>query len=109
LATLALIATLYLARAFFVPLLIGILGSYMLRPAVDWLKLLYVPRPLAAALVLLVLVGSLSWIAFSLRDETTTIIEKLPEAALKLRHNLNASRGGNPTALQNMQRAGVRE
>lgn len=105
LAVLALIAALYLARAFFVPLLIGILASYMLRPAVDWLKALYVPRPVAAALVLVVLVGSFSWIAISLRDEATTMIEKLPEATHKLRQNLSAARADSPTALQNMQQA----
>jgi len=105
LAVIALVAALYLARAFFVPLLIGILASYMLRPVVDWLKALHIPRPVAAALVLVVLVGSLSWITFSLRDETTTMIEKLPEAAHKLRQNLSAARAGSPTALQNMQTA----
>ena len=105
LAVFALVAALYLARAFFVPLLIGILASYMLRPVVDWLKALHVPRPVAAALVLVVLVGSLSWIAFSLRDEAITMIEKLPEATHKLRQNLSIARAGNPTALQNMQQA----
>ena len=35
LAVLALVAALYLARAFFVPLLIGILASYALHPLVD--------------------------------------------------------------------------
>ena len=105
LAVIALVAALYFARAFFVPLLIGILASYMLRPVVDGLKALHVPRPVAAALVLVVLVGSLSWIAFSLRDEATTMIEKLPEAAHKLRQNLSAARAGSPTALQNMQKA----
>ena len=104
-AVIALVATLYLARSFFVPLLIGILASYMLRPLVDWLKVLHVPRPVAAALVLVVLVGSLSWIAFSLRDEATAMIEKLPEASQKLRQNLSAARAGSPTALQNMQKA----
>lgn len=105
LAVIALVAALYLARTFFVSLLIGILASYMLRPVVDWMKALHVPRPMAAALVLVVLVGSLSWIAFSLRDEATTMIEKLPEAAHKLRQNLSTARAGNPTALQNMQKA----
>ncbi|MHB8455748.1 MAG: AI-2E family transporter [Acidiferrobacterales bacterium] len=69
------------------------------------LKAIYVPRPLAAALVLAVLVGGLSWITFSLRDEATTMIDKLPQAALKLRQNLRAARAGSPTALQNMQKA----
>ena len=38
LAVIALVAALYLARAFFVPLLIGILASYTLSPVVGWLK-----------------------------------------------------------------------
>ena len=105
LAVIAIVAALYLARAFFVPLLIGVLASYMLRPVVDWLKALHIPRPVAAALVLVVLVGGLSWIASSLSDEATTMIEKLPEAAHKLRQNLSAARDGSPTALQNMQKA----
>lgn len=105
LAVIALVAALYLARDFIVPLLIGILASYMLSPLVDWLKAIHVPRPVAAALVLVVLVGSLSWITFSLRDQATTMIEKLPEAATKLRQNLSTARAGIPTALQNMQTA----
>src|SRR3982751_1923844 len=62
LASIALVAALYLARAFFVPLLIGILASYALSPLVDWLKAHRVPRPLAAAAVMAVLVGGLSWV-----------------------------------------------
>ncbi|MHB8623753.1 MAG: AI-2E family transporter [Sulfuricaulis sp.] len=102
-AVIALVASLYFARAFFVPLLIGILASYMLRPVVDWLVAIHLPRPLAAALVLVVLVGGFFWIGFSLRDDAATMIEKLPEAAHRLRLNLSAARAGNPTALQNMQ------
>ena len=101
----ALVAALYLARAFFVPLLIGILASNALSPMVDWLKAHRLPRALAAALVLALLVGSLSWIAFSLHDEATVMIEKLPDAARRLRQSLSAARTGNPTALQNMQEA----
>jgi predicted PurR-regulated permease PerM len=103
LAIIALVAALYLARAFFVPLLIGILASYALSPLVDWLKVRRVPRAVAAAMVLAVLVGSLSWIAFSLHEEASTMIEKLPEAARKLRQSLSDARTSGPTALQNMQ------
>ena len=105
LTVIALIAALYLARAFFVPLLIGILASYTLSPVVDWLKLHRVPRPVAAALVLALLVGGLTWITYSLSDDTAAMIEKLPEAARKLRQNLTDARTGSPTALQNMQEA----
>lgn len=105
LAVIALVAALYLARAFFVPLLIGILVSYTLSPVVEWLKVWYVPRSVAAALVLAVLMGGLSWIAFSLSDDGALMIERLPEAAHKFRENLNAALKSGPATLRNMQEA----
>jgi len=102
LTIIAIVAALYLARAFFVPLLIGILASYTLSPVVGWLKSCHVPRPVSATLVLAVLIGSLAWIAFSLSDDATAMIDKFPEAARELRQNLSDARTG-PTALQNMQ------
>ena len=105
LAVLALVAALYLARGFFVPLLIGILASYTLHPLVDWLAACRVPRSVGAALVLALVVGSFSWIGFSMSDDAEALIEKLPEAARKLRRDLSAARTGAPTALQNMQEA----
>ena len=105
LAVIALVAALYLARAFFIPLLIGILASYALHPVVDWLKTFHIPRAVAAALVLAVLVGGLSWVTVSLSDDFTAMIEKLPDAARKLRQSLSDARSGGPTALQNMQEA----
>jgi len=105
LALLALVAALYLARAFFIPLLIGILASYALRPAVDWLGKCRVPRAVAAALVLAAVVAGLSWIAFSLSDDAAAMVEKLPDAARKVRRVLSESRAEGPTALQNMQAA----
>lgn len=103
LAIIAFVAALYLARAFFVPLLIGILASYTLHPVVDWLRACRIPRPAGAALVLLVLAGGLSWIGFSLRDDTAAVIQTLPEAARQLRQKLSVARAGAPTALQNMR------
>jgi predicted PurR-regulated permease PerM len=105
LTVIALVAALYLARAFFVPLLVGILGSYALSPVVDWFNAHRVPRAVAAALVLATLVAGSSWIAFSLSDDASAMIEKLPDAARKLRQNLTVARAGAPTALQNMQEA----
>ncbi len=102
LTIIAFVAALYLARAFFVPLLIGILVSYTLSPVVDFLRKCHVPRSIAAAVVLMVLVGGFSWITFSLSDDASAMIDKFPEAARKLRQNLSDTRTG-PTALQNMQ------
>jgi predicted PurR-regulated permease PerM len=105
LAAVALIAALYLARAFFVPLLIGMLASYALRPPVDALHALHVPRPVAAALVLAALAGGFSWVAYTLCDEATAMIEKLPQAARKLRHDMSLAHSNTPSALQNVQEA----
>jgi predicted PurR-regulated permease PerM len=104
-AVLALIAALYLARGFFVPLLIGILASYALHPMVNWLEACRVPRSLGAALVLATVVGSVSWIGVSMSGDAEALIEKLPEAARKLRQNLSSARSGAPSALQNVQAA----
>lgn len=100
LAVLALVATLYLARGFFVPLLIGILASYALHPLVDRLDACRVPRSVGAALVLAMVVGSVSWIGFSMSGDAEAVIEKLPEAARKLRKDLSTARSGVPSALQ---------
>jgi len=108
LAVIALIAALYLARGFFVPLLIGILASYTLRPVVDWLEAHFVPRAVGAAMALVILSGGLTWVGYSLADDAAAMIEKLPEAARKLRRTLTEARtggaGGN-SPLQNMQEA----
>lgn len=105
LAVIALVAALYVAHAFFVPLLIGILVSYALRPLVDWLKACYVPRFIGAALVLAVLSGSLIWVAAAVSGQAATMLEKLPDAARQLRYHLIDTRTGTPTVLDNVQEA----
>ncbi len=106
LAMIAFVAALYLARAFFVPLLIGILVSYTLDPVVEWLKSWRLPRPVGAALVLAVVVAGMSWIGNSLTEEISTMSEKLPEAARKIRQSLSAaSESGAPSTLKNVQEA----
>lgn len=105
LATIAIVAALYVGRAFIVPLLIGIMVSYTLRPLVDGLHRLRIPRPLGAGLVTLALFGGAGWIAYSLSDDAVVMIEKLPQVARKLRHSLSAARTDVPSALQNVQEA----
>jgi len=105
LAVIALVAALYLARAFFIPLLIGILASYALRPVVDWLQARRIPRAVGAALVMATLVGGMGWVGHALSDDAAAMIETLPEAARKLRQTLSESRTSGKSPLQNMQEA----
>jgi predicted PurR-regulated permease PerM len=104
LSTIAVVGALYLARAFFVPLLIGILGSYALSPLVDWLRAHRIPRAVGAALVLGVLVAAGTWTTVALRDDASALIAKLPEAARKVRQ-LGEVRDGSTTSLQKIQEA----
>ena len=105
LSVIAVVAALYLARAFFVPLLIGILASYALRPLVDGLKAWRIPRAIGAAMVLAVIAGAIAWATFSLGDDAAAMAAKLPEAARKVRQHVGEARQGGPTALQKIQEA----
>lgn len=105
LALIALVAALYLARAFFVPLLFGILVSYTLAPVVRWFERCHIPRVLGAAFTLAMLVAGMSWMTFSLSGDAIAVVEKLPDAARKLRQNLSTLRTGGLTALQHVQEA----
>ena len=105
LAVIAVVAALYLARAFFVPLLLGILATYALQPLVEGLKAWRIPRPAGAALVIGAVIATLSWAAFSLGDDAASVIEKLPEAARKVRQHVTEARAEGPSALQKIQEA----
>src|SRR5688572_199883 len=104
-ATILVIASLYLARSFFVPLLIGILASYTLTPLVDLLRSWHIPRALGAALVLGTIAGLLGWGTFALGDDATALVARLPEAAQKVREEVRASRASGPSSLQRIQEA----
>lgn len=106
LSGIAIVAALYLGRAFFVPLLLGILASYALAPLVDWLNARGIPRAIGAAAVLLMLVGMGSWTVVSMGDDATALIQNLPEAARKVRQHLVESRASSgPTSMQKIQEA----
>jgi hypothetical protein len=104
-ALVALIGALHLAQTFFVPLLFGILVSNALSPVVGWLECCRVPRVLGAGLVLVALIGGVSWVTLSLSDDAGFIVEKLPEAAHKLRHSLRTFRAEGPTVLEQVEKA----
>jgi hypothetical protein len=93
LTVLALCAALRLASDVLVPLVLGILASYALEPIVAWMTRRYVPRMLAAAVVMLAFVGSLGVTAWVLADDAAAIVRRVPEASRKLRAQF---RGGPP-------------
>ncbi|MEP6605949.1 MAG: AI-2E family transporter [Nitrosospira sp.] len=105
LASFAIVAALYLARAFIVPLLFGILVSYTLRPVVDWFERYRVPRAAGAAFLLITLIGGTSWVIMSLSGDAVEMAERLPDAARKLRQSLSVFHTDSPGALHKVQEA----
>jgi predicted PurR-regulated permease PerM len=104
-AVLISLAALRYASAVFVPLVLGLLLSYALTPLVNGMVRLYIPRALAAALLLMGIVGGVGTLAYSLSDDTVALIETLPEVAKKLRSAVDRERTHGPAgALDTVQK-----
>lgn len=104
LALFAGVALLHWASAVFIPLMLSLLLTTALRPAVNILRRWYLPRPLGAALLLMAIVGGMASMAWSLSDQAVQLVDSLPVAAKKVRDNLRAQ-AGMPSRLDTMQKA----
>jgi predicted PurR-regulated permease PerM len=106
LAVLAVLASLYTlswAQAFVVPMLLGIIFAYTLNPPVAWLEALRLPRSVATIVVMAGVIAALGLGSYSLRGQVQTIIEQVPEAAIKFTAGLSRlqmSKGGNIQKVQ---------
>ena len=111
LAMIALLSSVYVlhwASAVFIPLLLGVMSSYVLSPAVNLLQRWHVPRALGAAAMLVAVVGGLGSMVYSLGDEAAALVESLPDAAQKLRQSLRVARGTPEGPMDKVQRAGAK-
>lgn len=91
-AVLISLAALRYAAVVLVPLVLGILLSYALTPLVNLLVRLHIPRTLAAAVLLIGIVGDVGATAYSLEDDAIALIETLPEVAQNLRRSFDLQR-----------------
>ena len=105
LAALALVYALWWARAFAIPLLLGIVISYTLYPLVASLEAIRIPRVVATAIVMAGTMSALVFGAYSLRGQMQTIIGQLPDAATKLSAGLASVQIGQIGSMQKMQSA----
>jgi predicted PurR-regulated permease PerM len=105
LAVVAAVFTLQHGRDFFIPLVLSVLVSYALEPVVSWLARLRVPRAVAAAVVLLIIVGGVGWGIYSLRFQATAIVNDIPQAAQRLRNSLRDERAVTTSTIQQVQEA----
>jgi predicted PurR-regulated permease PerM len=93
----ALIWLLKFAEAVIIPVLLGIIMSYSLRPYVEGLKqYAFLPRPMAAALILITIFSGVGIGLWTLREDATAVASELPKAARMIREFVGVARDGAP-------------
>lgn len=104
-ATVALIYALDWAQSFVISLLLGILLAYTLNPPVEWLGKIRIPRAVAAAVVMAIVIWGILFGAYSLSGQIQSIITQLPDAASKLSAEVLRMQKGPLSNIQKMQNA----
>ena len=107
LTVLAVIFMLHWARAFFIPLMLGVMISYAFSPLVNLMQKWRIPRAIGAAVLLIGIVGGTGSLVYSLSDDAAQLIETLPDAAEKFRNTLRKEWGTTEGAMEQMQKAAV--
>ncbi len=105
LAICAVILLLRYMQEVFIPFVLAGLTFYALDPMVDWLQRWRVPRSIGAALMLLLLVGTIGLLGYTLSDDVSEVANDLPAATQKLRATLRANRNQPPGAMEKLQQA----
>jgi predicted PurR-regulated permease PerM len=106
LAVIAFLILLRQAAPVMIPIVLGILISYVLNPLVNGLERLHLPRVVAATAVLGVLLGGLTAGAYAMSGQVMTIVERLPEAAQRVRERVQEQqRQPSEGTLEKVQRA----
>lgn len=89
---LAVLYTLYFARAFLLPIVLAVLLDFLLSPIIRALKRMRVPEPLGAALVILTLLGAVGGGAYSLAGPAREWMAKAPQSIAKVQVRLRELR-----------------
>jgi len=102
-ATVAFVYALQWSRNFLVPLLLGILITYMLSPIVCWLERLRIPRAAGATLITAAILGGAFVVIDKVQGEFEAIVEELPTVSHKLSRLMAERLHGGPSTLQRIQ------
>lgn len=105
LALIGIVLVLQYARQLLIPIVVGILVSYVLAPAVTSLAKRGIPRFIGSAVVLALLCGSIATGIYFLSGQAVAIVESVPEAAQRLSDRVKLQRRQRDSALQKVERA----
>ena len=89
---LAVFYTLYLTRELTLPIVLALLLSFLLRPAVRALQRLHIPLFLASALVVLTLLGGVVAACYSIAEPASMWLQKSPQIVRDLERKLRPVR-----------------
>jgi len=92
LLTLATVYTLYFARSFLFPVVLAVLLSFLLAPVMRALRRIHVPQPIAAAIVMLTLVGTTLYGIYALSGPASSWIALVPQSVRKIDDKVRALR-----------------
>jgi predicted PurR-regulated permease PerM len=108
LASAALIFMCHWGSDVLIPIALAIFISYLLAPAVGWLKRrLRIPLALGAALVMLVVLGALGAGLVALQPQAGKLLDTVPTAAKKLDRQLRRNALDKESAMTRMREAAV--
>ncbi len=79
------LALCYFGESVLVVILVSVLLAFILAPIVDFLTWLYLPRSLAAAIAILLLLAALSGIVYFSYNQAATLVQDLPKYTGKVR------------------------
>ena len=89
---LAVLYTLFFARAFLLPIVLAVLFDFLLSPIIRTLKRARIPEPLGAALVILSLLGAVGAGAYSLAEPAREWMAKAPQSINRVQSRLRELR-----------------
>jgi predicted PurR-regulated permease PerM len=105
LATVAFVFALQAAQKFLVPLLLGIFIAYTLSPVVAWLERHHVKRAIGATLVTIAILAGMGLTLQRVQGQFFNIIDELPTLTHKVTKMISDASDGQPSTIQQMQRA----
>ena len=104
-AVLAAILMLRYAQPVLIPVVVGLLISYVLDPAVTSMARHGIPRIAGAVVAICVLCGGIGLAVYTLTDEAMEIVETVPTAARRLAARFDTKRGEPEGPIEKMQTA----
>lgn len=85
---LATLYSIYVAREVLMPITLAFLLSFLLTPAVGWLRRLRLPQPLAAGLLMLALLGGTAYGIYRLSGPAVEWLDRAPQSFAQIERRL---------------------